>query len=66
MSSEPSDRSASSVRAVMGPRRPAGVGKIEKARDPRHALVRLLPYLSRFKGTLLLTLVFILIYTVLG
>ena len=66
MSSDSSERASSSVRTVMGPRRPAGVGKIEKARDPRHALVRLLPYLSPFKGTLLLTLVFILIYTVLG
>jgi ATP-binding cassette subfamily B multidrug efflux pump len=66
MSSESSERGTSSVRAVMGPRRPAGVGRIEKARDPRHALVRLLPYLSSFKGILLLTIVFILIYTVLG
>ena len=41
-------------------------GKIEKARDPRNALMRLLPYLSPFKAVLILVLVFVLIYTVLG
>jgi ATP-binding cassette, subfamily B, multidrug efflux pump len=47
-------------------RRPADPGKIEKARDPRNALMRLLPYLYPFKIVLLLVLVFVLIYTVLG
>jgi len=48
------------------PRRPAQVGKIEKARDPRRALVRLLPYLKPFQWALVMTLVFVLIYTLLG
>jgi len=47
-------------------RRPADPGKIEKARDPRNALTRLLPYLKPFKVVLILVLVFVLIYTVLG
>ncbi len=47
-------------------RRPAEVGKIEKARDARNALIRLLPYLSPFKVVLILVLAFVLIYTVLG
>jgi ATP-binding cassette subfamily B protein len=48
------------------PRRPAGVGKIEKASDPRLALARLLPYLKPFKWALVMTLGFVLIYTLLG
>jgi len=49
-----------------GPHRPAAVGKIEKARNPRNALIRLLPYLSPY--TVLMSIVFIsvLIYTLLG
>jgi ATP-binding cassette subfamily B protein len=47
-------------------RRPADPGKIEKARDPRNALTRLLPYLNPFKVILILVMVFVLIYTVLG
>jgi ATP-binding cassette subfamily B multidrug efflux pump len=47
-------------------RRPADPGKIEKARDPRNALMRLLPYLYPFKVVLILVLAFVLIYTVLG
>ena len=47
-------------------RRPGDPGKIEKARDPRNALVRLIPYLNPFKLVLILVLVFVLIYTVLG
>lgn len=66
MSSASSERGTSGIRAVMGPRRPAGVGKIEKARDPRHALVRLLPYLRPFRVNLLFVFVAILIYTLLG
>ncbi|MGD0006251.1 MAG: ABC transporter ATP-binding protein [Anaerolineaceae bacterium] len=40
--------------------------KIEKARDPRRALARLLPYLTSFKLGLTLVIVFVLIYTLLG
>jgi ATP-binding cassette subfamily B multidrug efflux pump len=47
-------------------RRPGDPGKIEKARNPRNALVRLIPYLSPFKVVLVLVLAFVLIYTVLG
>jgi ATP-binding cassette subfamily B multidrug efflux pump len=47
-------------------RRPADPGKIEKARDPRNALTRLLPYLNPFKVILILVMVFVVIYTVLG
>ncbi len=47
-------------------RRPGDPGKIEKARDPRNALMRLLPYLNPFKLILILVLVFVLIYTLLG
>jgi ATP-binding cassette subfamily B protein len=54
------------VRASFMPRRPAAVGRIEKAKDPRHALVRLLPYLRPYAGVLTLVLVFIVLYTVLG
>ncbi len=48
----PAPSDTSSIRASMMPRRPAGVGKIEKARDARHALVRLVPYLRPFWVTL--------------
>jgi ATP-binding cassette, subfamily B, multidrug efflux pump len=47
-------------------RRPADPGKIEKARDPRNALTRLVPYLNPFKVVLILVLAFVLIYTLLG
>jgi ATP-binding cassette subfamily B protein len=47
-------------------RRPADPGRIEKARDPRNALTRLLPYLNPFKMILALVLVFVLVYTLLG
>ncbi len=40
--------------------------KIEKARDPRRALARLVPYLTSFKASLVLVMVFVFIYTMLG
>ena len=40
--------------------------KIERAKDPRSALLRLFPYLGYFKFGLTLVLVFVLIYTLLG
>ena len=55
-----------SVRSVMQPIRPAGVGKIEKAKDPRSALARLIPYLKPFKVGLFGVFAFVLIYTFLG
>jgi ATP-binding cassette, subfamily B, multidrug efflux pump len=66
MSFTSSSSDTSSVRASMQPRRPAGVGKIEKARDARHALARLLPYLRPFSAMLALIFVFVVIYTLLG
>ncbi len=47
-------------------RRPGSPGKIEKAKDPRNALTRLVPYLRPFKIGVTLTFAFVLIYTVLG
>ena len=47
-------------------RRPSEPGKIEKARDPRGALRRLLPYLNPFMAMLILVLFFVVFYTVLG
>jgi ATP-binding cassette subfamily B multidrug efflux pump len=60
------DRSASSARSAIQPRRPTAVGRIEKARDPQRALKGLLRYLRPFKRVLGLIFVLVLIYTVLG
>jgi ATP-binding cassette subfamily B protein len=48
------------------PRRPAGVGRIEKAHDPRNALRRLVPYLTHFKVALIGVLALVMVYTLLG
>ncbi len=53
------------MRAAMG-RGPMRPGTIEKARDPRGALLRLALYLRSYRVPLILVLVFVLIYTVLG
>src|SRR4051812_41120290 len=45
---------------------PTHVGKIEKARDPRSALSRLLPYLRPFHGPLRGVLLLVISYTLLG
>jgi ATP-binding cassette subfamily B multidrug efflux pump len=66
MSDQPTSQGSGDVRSVMQPRRPAQVGRIEKARDPRHALTRLIPYLSPFRVTLVMVFGFVLIYTMLG
>ena len=50
----------------MQQRRPAAVGKIEKAHNPRRALVRLTLYLKPYWLALALVLVLVVIYTVLG
>jgi ATP-binding cassette, subfamily B, multidrug efflux pump len=60
------ERSRSEVRSSLMPNRPAQVGKIEKAHDPRRALARLLPYLKPYLWALVLTLGFVFIYTLLG
>jgi ATP-binding cassette subfamily B protein len=41
-------------------------GRIEKASNPRRALVRLAMYLSPYKWTLALVVLFVLIYILLG
>jgi len=74
MNSRPTSQSAGDVRttpkdmgaSTMLPRRPAAVGRIEKARNPRHALTRLLPYLRPFSVPLALVFGCVLVYTGLG
>jgi ATP-binding cassette subfamily B multidrug efflux pump len=66
MSNHSEGHSTSAIRATMQPRRPASSVKIEKARDPRHALSRLLPYLSQYRAILAMVFGCVLTYTVLG
>jgi ATP-binding cassette subfamily B multidrug efflux pump len=66
MSMQPTGYGAGSVRVTMMQRRPADPGKIEKAKNPRNAILRLLDYFKPFKFQLILVLVFVLIYTLLG
>ena len=47
-------------------RGPAMPGKIEKAKAPQHALVRLLPYLNPHRLGLTAVLALVVVYTVLG
>ncbi|PWB51653.1 MAG: multidrug ABC transporter ATP-binding protein [Anaerolineales bacterium] len=47
-------------------RRPTDPGKIEKAKNPRSAVMRLAAYLLPFKVQLVSVLVFVVIYTLLG
>jgi ATP-binding cassette subfamily B multidrug efflux pump len=53
------------IRAAMG-RGPRLSAKIERAKDPRSALIRLIPYIGYFRKSLVLVLIFVLIYTLLG
>ena len=57
--------SGGDVRSVMQ-HRPASVGKIEKASDPRRALQGLLRYLGRFRIGLIVVLACVIVYTLLG
>ncbi len=66
MSTQPVGYGAGSMRVTMMQRRPAEPGKIEKAKDPRNAILRLAAYLLPFKLQLGLVLGFVLIYTLLG
>jgi ATP-binding cassette subfamily B multidrug efflux pump len=52
--------------ARSGPTRALHVAKIEAAKSPKSALVRLLPYLRPFKAGMLWVLGFVVVYTVLG
>lgn len=53
-------------RGLVQPGGQARIGRIEKARDPRHALIRILAYLRPFRPALALVLCCVVIYTVLG
>ncbi len=66
MSMQPTGYGAGSVRVTMMQRRPADPGKIEKAKDPRNAVLRLFAYLKPFTLQMILVLGFVLIYTLLG
>jgi ATP-binding cassette subfamily B multidrug efflux pump len=66
MSSVSSGRGGGDVRTVLQPRRPSSPGQIERARSPRDALIRLLPYLVPFRTALLLVFCLVVTYTVLG
>ncbi|MDP3098219.1 MAG: hypothetical protein Q8M86_09750, partial [Syntrophales bacterium] len=59
-------RSTGNIHAAMRPRLQGMRETIEAARDPRHALGRLLPYLRPFRGMLIAVCGMIVIYTVLG
>ena len=63
-------RSSFPERRALGPRpgmpQPTHVGRIEKARDPRGALSRLLPYLEPFRKALRWVLLLVGCYTLLG
>jgi ATP-binding cassette subfamily B protein len=59
-------RAAGAVGSAIASRTPGMRERIESARDPRHALSRLLPYLLPFRGMLAAVCGLIVIYTVLG
>lgn len=61
-----SEPQAGDYRARMLRRGPGRPGKIEKAANPRRALLRLLPYLSAYKAVLLVVFLLILVATALG
>ncbi|HYP76606.1 MAG TPA: ABC transporter ATP-binding protein [Polyangiaceae bacterium] len=50
----------------LGAPQPTHIGKIEKARDPRSALRRLLPFLKPFRGSIRWVLLLVVVYTFLG
>jgi ATP-binding cassette subfamily B multidrug efflux pump len=62
----PSDREEYRAPAPRIGRGPGPIGKIEKPRNARQALFRLLPYLAPFKGRLSAVMLMVVIYTLLG
>ncbi len=66
MSNTTSNDNTANIRAAMGRGGGMRPGRIEKAKDPRHALTRLTLYLSPYKITLLTVMVFVLVYILLG
>jgi ATP-binding cassette, subfamily B, multidrug efflux pump len=66
MTYQPASRSTSDLRSSLQSRGPGRPTRIEKAKNPRNALVRLLYYLQPFKWALIFIFIFVLIYTILG
>ncbi len=66
MTTLPSRSDTQNIRSAMHRGGPRSIGKIEKARDPRTTLKRLIPYIGRFKIGLAAVLAFVLIYTLMG
>ena len=66
MSKTMTEQTPSNIRSTMGPQRGGMRGKIEKAKDPRNALTRLLFYLKPYKKLLTIIFSFVLLYTLLG
>ncbi len=66
MSQGSAPRKSSPTRANVQFRSPAHPGRIEKARDARQALKRLLPYLRPFILPLAVVFILVVIYTLLG
>jgi len=69
MTNQTSDRRETSSPARMGIRRgrgPGNPGVIEKAKDPRTALRRLIPYLRPYTAVLGLVCFFVILYSLLG
>jgi ATP-binding cassette subfamily B multidrug efflux pump len=66
MSLQSSSQTSRDARASIQGRRPAQVGKIEKARNPRRALLRLAAYLGHYKWAMGMVLVMVVISTLLG
>jgi len=60
------ERDTANIRATMGRGGGMRPGKIEKANNPRRALTRLAMYLSPYKITLAVVLVFVFAYILLG
>lgn len=53
------------ARAAM-PRGPGMPGRIERAKDPRHTLRRLVPYFDRFRARIVVVLFLVVAYSMLG
>jgi ATP-binding cassette, subfamily B, multidrug efflux pump len=66
MTLQSSSSSGADARTRIQGRRPGQVGKIEKAKDPRRAIIRLGAYLGYYKWAMAMVLVMVVIYTLLG
>jgi ATP-binding cassette subfamily B multidrug efflux pump len=66
MTLQSSSSSGLDARTRIQGRRPSQITKIEKAKDPRRAMIRLGAYLGYYKWAMAIVLVMVLIYTTLG